>query len=37
MTTVTTFGIGGWCKDCDASHDHPMFNIVEIYYVEDDA
>ena len=29
MATITTYGFGGWCKDCDPSHNHPLNNIVE--------
>ena len=25
----TVYGIGGFCQDCDPSHDHPLNNIVE--------
>lgn len=24
----TVYGIGGFCENCDASHDHPLNNIV---------
>ena len=27
---IVTFGIGGYCADCDETHDHPLNNIVEI-------
>lgn len=30
MTRVVTFGFGGYCADCNESHDHPLHNIVEI-------
>jgi hypothetical protein len=23
-----TYGIGGWCENCDSSHDHPLHNII---------
>lgn len=25
-----TYGIGGYCENCDPSHDHPLNNIVEV-------
>lgn len=30
MSREVVFGIGGWCENCDPSHDHPPHNIVEI-------
>ena len=27
---VVTYGLGGWCEECDESHDHPFNNIVGI-------
>jgi len=30
MTRIVTYGLGGYCEDCDESHDHPPHNIVEI-------
>lgn len=35
MTHIVVYGLGGWCENCDDSHDHPLNNIVEDYYVED--
>jgi hypothetical protein len=29
MKTVV-FGLGGYCENCDPSHDHPLNNIVEV-------
>ena len=29
MTRIVTYGLGGYCEDCDESHDHPPHNIVE--------
>lgn len=29
MSRIVTFGIGGWCENCDPSHDHPLHNIIE--------
>lgn len=32
-----TYGIGGYCENCDESHEHPLHNIIHIdeVYVED--
>ena len=30
----TVYGIGGWCENCDTSHDHPLNNILEEYEYE---
>ena len=27
---IITYGFGGWCENCDETHDHPLHNIVEI-------
>jgi hypothetical protein len=35
MKTVT-FGLGGFCENCDATHDHPLHNIVEITETPDE-
>jgi hypothetical protein len=29
MSREVTFGLGGYCEDCDETHDHPLHNIVE--------
>jgi hypothetical protein len=26
------YGLGGWCENCDPSHDHPLNNIIEVSY-----
>jgi hypothetical protein len=36
MSRIVTFGLGGYCKDCDPSHDHPLHNIVEDVVVPDE-
>jgi hypothetical protein len=28
MGTYVTYGLGGYCAECDPSHDHPLHNIV---------
>jgi hypothetical protein len=30
------FGLGGFCENCDATHDHPLNNIVEITETPDE-
>jgi hypothetical protein len=35
MSTIIVYGIGGFCEDCDNTHDHPLNNVVEQYEVED--
>lgn len=32
---IITYGLGGYCEDCDQSHDHPLHNIVEEVEVPD--
>ncbi len=31
-----TFGEGGYCENCDSSHDHPLNNIVEVLEIPDE-
>lgn len=35
MSKIITFGLGGYCENCDASHDHPLHNIVEVIELDD--
>jgi hypothetical protein len=35
MATNTTYGIGGYCAECDTSHDHPLNNIIEETITDD--
>lgn len=37
MRRDETYGIGGYCADCDSSHDHPLNNIIEVIEVEDES
>ena len=30
MNSIVTFGFGGYCENCDETHDHPLHNIVEV-------
>lgn len=34
-----TYGLGGWCENCDPSHDHPLHNIIAEgeYEVEEES
>lgn len=32
---ITTYGDGGYCENCDSSHNHPLHNIVEQIEVPD--
>jgi hypothetical protein len=34
MTKIVTFGLGGFCENCDETHDHPLNNIVEEYEID---
>lgn len=34
---IVTFGLGGYCADCDESHDHPLHNIVEVIEEPEEA
>ena len=33
---VVTFGLGGYCENCDETHDHPLHNIVEDVEIPDE-
>jgi hypothetical protein len=35
MTTIITYGEGGFCADCKKSHEHPLNNIIGQHHVED--
>lgn len=37
MALNIVYGIGGYCAECDPSHDHPLHNIVEQTEVPDEA
>lgn len=34
---IVTFGLGGHCEDCDKTHDHPLYNIVEVIEEPDEG
>jgi hypothetical protein len=31
------YGIGGWCENCDETHDHPLNNIILYEEIEDEV
>lgn len=33
---IVTYGLGGFCENCDTTHDHPLNNIVEITETPDE-
>lgn len=35
MAQNITFGLGGFCAECDETHNHPLNNILEIIEVPD--
>jgi hypothetical protein len=37
MAINTIYGLGGFCADCSADHDHPLNNIIEETEVPDEA
>lgn len=36
MGQIVTYGIGGYCANCEPSHDHPLNNLISIVEVEDE-
>jgi len=30
MHRYELYGLGGYCAECDDSHDHPLNNIIEV-------
>lgn len=37
MSRIVTFGLGGYCEDCDGTHDHPLHNVVEVIDIPDEG
>ena len=35
MAQSVTYGIGGYCENCDPSHPHPLNNLISIEEVPD--
>lgn len=36
MSAWTKYGPGGFCENCDETHDHPLNNIVEEIFIDDE-
>lgn len=36
MKKLVNYGIGGYCKNCRETHDHPLHNIVEVIDISDE-
>lgn len=34
---VITYGLGGYCQNCDETHDHPLHNIIEKIEIPDEG
>jgi hypothetical protein len=32
---IITYGLGGWCENCDETHNHPLHNIIEDIEIPD--
>lgn len=30
MGKIVTYGLGGYCANCDPSHPHPLNNLIEV-------
>jgi hypothetical protein len=35
MALHITYGVGGYCENCDDTHEHPLHNIIEQTEVDD--
>ena len=35
MSTIITFGFGGYCENCDDTHDHPPHNIISVVELDE--
>ncbi|MGA1381401.1 MAG: hypothetical protein ACO30N_07600 [Schleiferiaceae bacterium] len=35
MSTIVTFGLGGYCENCDETHDHPLHNIISVVELDE--
>ena len=35
MALNITYGQGGYCENCNDTHEHPLYNIINQYEVED--
>lgn len=34
MPIFEKYGLGGYCAECNPSHDHPLHNLIESYEYE---
>jgi hypothetical protein len=37
MSTLVVYGLGGYCAECDSTHDHPLHNIVETIEIDNEG
>jgi hypothetical protein len=37
MANLIVYGLGGYCAECNDSHNHPLNNIVQIVELPDDS
>ncbi len=37
MAVNVIYGDGGWCQECDETHEHPLNNILEIEEIPDEV
>jgi hypothetical protein len=37
MPNLIVYGLGGYCENCDKTHNHPLNNIVEIVVLPDES
>ena len=35
MGQMVIYGLGGYCAECDSSHDHPLNNIISVEELSD--
>jgi hypothetical protein len=35
MGMIINYGLGGFCADCDPSHEHPLNNIISVEEIEE--
>ena len=34
---IVTYGIGGYCADCDPLHNHPLNNVISVEEISDEV
>lgn len=37
MIRIVTFGLGGYCENCDDKHDHPLHNIISTIETDEES